>query len=187
MFKNILVAIDGSSTSQRGLKVATELAADQQATLHVVHVVDEMVVFRLDGPHVPAAYVDSMVGALRETGEAILSKASAFASERGLQARTGLVKSKGAGVAAKLLREATKRKADLIVLGTHGRRGLRRLLLGSDAEMVLREARVPVLLVRAPERAAAKRAADVPKTARAPRRRATNATKPAPRPHTSTA
>jgi hypothetical protein len=50
-----------------------------------------------------------------------------------------------------ILHEAKKKKADLIVLGTHGRRGIRRILLGSDAETVLRESRVPVLLVRATE------------------------------------
>ena len=53
------------------------------------------------------------------------------------------------GVAHTILVQAKKQKADLIVLGTHGRRGLARVVVGSDAETVLREAAVPVLLVRA--------------------------------------
>jgi nucleotide-binding universal stress UspA family protein len=166
MFKNILVAVDGTPTAQRGLKLATDLAADQHATLHIVHVVDANVVLPLEGGFVPADYFQSMKGALRETGRAILDRAAAFAGDRGLQVRSVLVESTGHDVAARLLREAGKRKADLIVLGTHGRRGLRRLLLGSDAEMVLREARVPVLLVRVPARAPARPRAEAPKAAR---------------------
>ena len=171
MFKNILVAVDGTSTSQRGLKVATELALDQKATLHVVHVVDNMTVVPMEAPYAHAAYIESMLEALRDTGSKLLAKAEAFAHERGVDVRTSLAESKGNGVATQLLREAKRRKVDLVVLGTHGRRGLRRLLLGSDAEMVLREARVPVLLVRAPERAAVRRPSALPKLAgRAPRR-----------------
>lgn len=57
----------------------------------------------------------------------------------------------GGRVADVIVREARKWKADLIVMGTHGRRGIGRVVLGSDAEAVLREARVPVLLLRAPD------------------------------------
>jgi len=171
MFKNILVAIDGTTTSQRGLKTATELALDQKATLHVVHVVDNVTVVPMEAPYAQAPYIESMLEALRDTGRKLLAKAESFVRQQGVDVRTSLAESNGNGVATQLLREARRRKADLIVLGTHGRRGLRRLLLGSDAEMVLREARVPVLLVRAPERAAVKRPADLPKlAARAPRR-----------------
>jgi len=173
MFRNILVAVDGTSTSQRGLKVATELALDQKATLHVVHVVDNMIVVPMETPYAHAGYIDSMLDALRDTGRKLLAKAEAFARQHGVDARTHLAESKGNGVATQLLSEAKRRKADVIVLGTHGRRGLRRLLLGSDAEMVMRESRVPVLLVRTPERTGPARPAALPKaTGRAPRRTA---------------
>lgn len=187
MFRNIMVAVDGSSTSRRGLKIAVDLAADQQAALHIVHIVDEAVVIPLDAVYVPANTIDSMVEGLRDSGRDILAKAVAVASERGLQPRTALVDSGGSGVAAKLLREATKRKADLIVLGTHGRRGLRRLLLGSDAELVLREARVPVLLVRAPERGGATKAIGATKPTQAAGRRASPRGKSAARAPSGTA
>jgi len=173
MFRNILVAVDATSTSQRGLKVATALALDQKAVLHVVHVVDNVTVVPMEAPYAHAPYIESMLEALRETGRKVLAKAEAFARQRGVDVRTSLPESKGNGVADQLLREAKRRKVDVIVLGTHGRRGLRRLLLGSDAEMVVRDARVPVLLVRAPERAAAARPAPASKPASRANRRAT--------------
>jgi nucleotide-binding universal stress UspA family protein len=165
MFRNILVAVDGTSTSQRGLKVAVELALDQKATLHVVHVVDDMTFVPMEVPYAQAAYIKSMGEGLRETGRKLLAKAESFARERQVDVHTILAVSKGYGVAMALLREAKRRKVDVIVLGTHGRRGLRRLLLGSDAEMVLREAQVPVLLVRAPEPGAVKRSVAASKPA----------------------
>ena len=153
MFGNILVAIDGSPTSTHGLRTAIELAADQKARLHVVHVVDAMVVTPvLDGGYPPADYMEPMVEALRQSGRKLLARAQAKAEERGVDLRPALVEAFGGTVAHTILAHARKVHADVIVLGTHGRRGLSRVLLGSDAEAVLREARVPVMLVRKPER-----------------------------------
>ena len=70
--------------------------------------------------------------------------------QNGLRAKTVLVETVGESVADAILIQARKVRAELIVLGTHGRRGLARMLMGSDAEAVVREARVPVLLVRSP-------------------------------------
>ena len=155
MFKRILVAIDGSATASRGLRVAIELAADQRADVYVLHVVDDMsIVPGLDGGYVPSAYIDSYALALRDRGRKALDKAHALAASGGVACKPVLVETLGATVAHTILQQARKLRADLIVLGTHGRRGLRRLLLGSDAETVLREATVPVLLVRGSESAA---------------------------------
>ena len=82
-----------------------------------------------------------------------------------------LVETRGQTVAHAILGQAQKTKADLIVLGTHGRRGLSRVLMGSDAEAVVREARVPVLLVRARERKARKAGAAAKPAAPATRSR----------------
>jgi len=151
MFERILVAVDGSPTSNRGLKTAIDLAADQQAALHVLHIVDALAgVPSLEGAYFPTAYLDQMSEALRDTGREVLKKAESMAAARGVQAKVALVESVGHTVAQAILGYARKQRADLIVLGTHGRRGLSRALMGSDAEMVLREARVPVLMVRAP-------------------------------------
>ena len=155
MFGNILVAVDGSPTSNRGLKTAIELAADQKAVLHIVHVVDALAIMPpLEGGYLPGEYLDEMVEALREGGRKVLAKAQTQASTRGVGCKVTLLESVGHTVAHAVLAQARKQRADVIVLGTHGRRGLSRALMGSDAEMIVREAKVPVLLVRAPERAA---------------------------------
>ena len=149
MFKRILVAIDGSPVAQRGLRVALDLAAEQRAVVHAVHVVDDTsIVPSLDGGYVPSTFIDTYAEALREKGYKTLDKATAQAREAGVSFKAALVESVGQGVAQTILQHARKVKADLIVLGTHGRRGLRRALLGSDAEAVVRESPVPVLLVR---------------------------------------
>ena len=156
MFKQVLVAVDGSPTSNRGLKAAIGLAADQHASLAIVHVVDTMasMAYVGDMSYVPASYVDDMLEDLRTSGRRILAKAEGTARDAGVEAKTFLVETKGGTVAEAILAQARKAHADVIVLGTHGRRGLSRVLMGSDAETVLREARVPVMLVRAPEAAA---------------------------------
>jgi nucleotide-binding universal stress UspA family protein len=153
MFKQVLVAVDGSPTSNRGLKAAIGLAADQHASLAIVHVVDTMasMAYVGDMSYVPASYVDDMLEDLRVSGRRILAKAEGTARDAGVEAKTLLVETKGGTVAEAILGQARKAHADVIVLGTHGRRGLSRVLMGSDAETVLREARVPVMLVRAPE------------------------------------
>ena len=82
----------------------------------------------------------------------MLDAASKVALKQGVKAAASLVESRGRPVSDVILDEARKWRADLIVMGTHGRRGVNRLLLGSDAERVLRSAPVPVLLVRPEER-----------------------------------
>ena len=91
------------------------------------------------------------------SGRKVLTKAEAVARAAKVDVKALLVESKGGTIADAILAQARKLRADTIVLGTHGRRGLRRALMGSDAEAVLRDSRVPVLLVRAlpRERAAA--------------------------------
>jgi nucleotide-binding universal stress UspA family protein len=149
MFRNILVAIDGSPTAQQGLRTALGLAADQHATLHVVHVIDDLAVMpAFDSSYVPATYIDTMIDSLRKGGERVLAQARKLAAAEGVDTQTRVVESLGRSVAQTILREARKVHADVIVMGTHGRRGLNRALLGSDAENVLREATCPVLLVR---------------------------------------
>lgn len=153
MFERILVALDGSAASNRGLKAAMELAVDQRATLLALNVVDDLsIIPAAETPYLPADYIDTYLDALRDSGRRTLATAETFARSCGVAFKAVLVDTRGDSVAHTILREAQKLKADVIVLGTHGRRGLRRVLLGSDAEAVVREARVPVLLVRAPER-----------------------------------
>ena len=148
MFKRILVAVDGSETADRGLKAAIGLAKEQEALLQVLHVIDERVPAL--NPEV-GAYVDDMIRLLREGGKKILATADAKVAKAGVRCQSVSVETMGLPVADVVVEQAKKFRADLIVLGTHGRRGMSRLVMGSDAEGVVRQSTVPVLLVKAPE------------------------------------
>jgi len=149
MFERILVALDGSTTSDAGLRAALELAVDQRATVYALHVVDDAaLVPSVDAAYLPSVYLDRYYEEMREQGRATLAKAVASARSRGVECKPLLIETAGESIAHTILRQARKVRAHVIVLGTHGRRGLRRALMGSDAEDVVREANVPVLLVR---------------------------------------
>ena len=143
MFQRILVATDGSAMSEEALKTALQLAQEQKAELLIVHVVD------MYGFYLASADV---VRVFHEEGEAILSRAEDTARQAGVSAKTRLLETGvgGSRVAELIAEEGKTWPADLLVVGTHGRRGLSRLFLGSVAEGVSRLATVPVLLVRAP-------------------------------------
>lgn len=147
MYRRILVPEDGSRTSTLGVKHAVRLAKNQKAQLRLAHVVDEFIITQDLGIYVNTA---DLIGSLRDAGRKILRNALALAHRHGINAEGALYESMGLRVADVLLREAKKWKADLIVMGTHGRRGINRLMLGSDAETVLRTSPVPVLMVRSP-------------------------------------
>ena len=147
MYKKILVPIDGSPTSNLGLNEAIKLAKDQGAKLRLFHVVDEYVA--VSGTDGTVPYAGDLLEALRQSGRKIIDKAEAVAKRSGLAAESVMLESFGGRAADFIVQQANKWGADLIVLGTHGRRGVKRLVMGSDAEQVVRTARVPVLLVRA--------------------------------------
>ncbi len=150
-YQRILCPIDGSPTSLRGMQEAIRLAAALQAPLRFFHVIDLHPLLLGDGS-VPVA--PDLVATMRCSGEEILAQARQAAQEGGVQAEFGSIEALGTRVSDAIIEEARRSQADLIVLGTHGRRGVRRLLLGSDAEAIVRHAPVAVLLVRAPEDAA---------------------------------
>jgi len=146
-YRKILVAVDGSPASGKGLREAIRLARAERAKLFILHVVDEFQAFAAMDGLVGAPGAD-LLSALREGGKRILAKAMGTALKQKIKPK-GILREMLSGPAAyPIVREARKLRADLIVLGTHGRRGVRRLVLGSDAEQVVRTASVPVLLVR---------------------------------------
>jgi nucleotide-binding universal stress UspA family protein len=147
MYRRILVPVDGSTTSKLGLRHALGLAKDQNARVRVLNVIDEMaVVPMIDGY---PADMSGILESMREAGNKAVEEGGMLAKRAGVKADTETVDSRGRVVSDVILEQAKIFRADLIVMGTHGRRGLNRLILGSDAERVLREASVPVLLVRA--------------------------------------
>jgi|SRR5712664_873815 len=145
-YKRILVPVDGSPTSALGLREAIDLAKAQKARLQLVHVVD--VHNALAAGAESSAYLAELLPALRQRGRQILAKAAERARKAGLACDTVLLETLTGPVAEPILRQAKKARVDLIVMGTHGRRGLRRLVMGSDAEQIVRNASVPVMLVR---------------------------------------
>ena len=146
MYERIMVPVDGSPTSDRGLDEALKLAQSDGAQLHVVNVVDESM--SPPAVFIPVAVIADYFDALRADGTKALQAAEAAAARSHVNADFTQRASAGRSVSDVILDEAAQWRADVLVMGTHGRRGLNRLLLGSDAERVLRETQVPVLLVR---------------------------------------
>ncbi len=147
MYDRILVAVDGSPTADRALDEAIQLALKFDTELVITHVIDNSYL-RYD-----VGYIDvrGFTEILIESGKQILANAKAKAEKAGVRVRTVLsddpLGSFDIGYAIEQV--AADVDAKLLVLGTHGRRGFRRLLLGSVAESVARQSTLPVLLVRA--------------------------------------
>lgn len=145
LFKRIVVAIDGSSTSKLALREAIKFAKDQQSDLRIVFVVD-VVTLAAESPYDLTEYEDSV----RRAGDLMLKHAAATARKAGIEAEIIRleVQSLQDRIADEISRNAKGWRADLIVIGTHGRRGLSRLFIGSVAESLVRIASAPVLLIR---------------------------------------
>ena len=146
MYERILVPIDGSTTSERGLDEACAVAARLGSVVRLIHVVDDVSLIMSAGGI--AANVGELLTSLAGAGEQVLNAGRDRARQHKLHVDAVLRHCTAGRIADTIVQEATQWPADLIVIGTHGRRGAGRLLLGSDAEEVLRTAPVPVLLVR---------------------------------------
>ena len=149
MYTHILVPVDGSPTSDQGLDEAVKLARLTGARLRLMHVVDQLI--HSAGMEGFGAMTADLIPLLREGGERVLKTAKARVEASGVPVETALLDSFAGRVCDLVVAEATNWHADLIVLGTHGRRGVGRVFMGSDAEQIVRLATTPVLLVRLPE------------------------------------
>ncbi len=146
MYSHIVVAVDGSHASNRALDEAIKIA---KATLRIIHVLDELSVLLTTNPYA-GYYTGELIESLRQAAAKVLEQASERVAAAGLKAETVLYDDLGLRVQERIISTAEQWPADLIVMGTHGRRGIQRAMLGSSAEAVLRESPVPVLLVRTP-------------------------------------
>jgi nucleotide-binding universal stress UspA family protein len=146
MFKRILVAVDASQTGDLALETAIRLASESRAQLRIVHAVDTSNI----NMGVEVFDKSSVSERLVSNGQDILKAAQRVADAAGIAAETRLVTIKALNkrIPEAIADEADAWPADLIVVGTHGRRGLSRLFLGSVAEGVMRVATKPVLLIR---------------------------------------
>jgi nucleotide-binding universal stress UspA family protein len=147
MFKRILVPVDGSHTATLGLAQAVRIAKEQGAKLRVVSVIDDLSVAQSFETGFDARV---LFDALTAAGKRAIANALKLAHRHDIKVEKALYETVSGSVADVIVRDARKWKADLIVMGTHGRRGINRMMLGSDAETVLRTAPCPVLMVRSP-------------------------------------
>jgi nucleotide-binding universal stress UspA family protein len=142
LYGKILVPVDGSETSACGLDEAIKIAGKLGSRIRLVHIMNELI-FGGGG-----IYASDLIVSLRSGGQSLLAQAAARVRQQGVEADTVMIESMGASAADFIVDHARLWSADLIVMGTHGRRGLVRVAMGSDAESVVRIASVPVLLVR---------------------------------------
>ncbi len=146
-YRKILVPIDGSEISARGVEEALRLARDQQAEVRFIYVVDESVI-RYD--YSCMADIGELIEIQRKSGRQATEKAQQRATELGVKSDAVVRENVSGRVSDKIIEEAGNWRSDLIVMGTHGRRGIDHFVLGSTAEAVLRTSPVPVLLLRPP-------------------------------------
>ncbi|HEY8507605.1 MAG TPA: universal stress protein [Steroidobacteraceae bacterium] len=149
MYKRILVAVDGSAASRRGLDEAIRLAGHLKSRMLLVHVIEPWVMLTDTTP----STLHQLAEATRSGGARLLEECEDKVAKAGIEVESELVETVGTPAGECIAKKAAEAGADLIVCGTHGRRGIRRLLMGSDAEQIVRRAPVPVLLVRQEEAA----------------------------------
>ncbi len=152
MYKRILVPLDGSPTSERGYEEAVALARVMKSNLLLLNVVDTV---PMAIEMASATTWQDICDGMRNHGQALLDRARLTAADHGVASETRLIDGRAERVADTIVNEARDAKCDLVVMGTHGRRGFGHALLGSDAERVVRQCPVPVLLVRHPDAAKA--------------------------------
>lgn len=143
MFKRILVAVDGSESGDHALVRATQLAHEQRAALRIVHVAGEVAPVSAE-----ALSGDRLLEAVYDAARAMVADAAVKAQDQAVRAESAVLEGGGQRVSQVIADDARAWSADLVVIGSHGRRGLNRLLLGSVAEEVMRVSPCPVLLIR---------------------------------------
>ena len=147
IYKKIMLAVDGSDTSNAAVNEVIKFTKGQDVLLRIIYVVDETLIY-----YGGAAFdYLSYTVVCREEGQKILDAAKkTVKSQSTIKVETSLIELKPlqGRIAEVIVEEAKEWSADLLVIGTHGRRGLSRLFLGSVAENIIRIAPMPVLLVR---------------------------------------
>ena len=145
MYKRILVPIDGSDCASAGLREVPRIASQPEHIVLLIHVIEQ--------PDELEQFQTGTVGeiihnAQRQEGSGLLEAAKSTLASLGIPCETILAEAHNQRTSEVIVNHAALRNAELIVMGTHGRRGLGRALLGSDAADVVSLATIPVLLVR---------------------------------------
>jgi nucleotide-binding universal stress UspA family protein len=144
-YKRILIPVDGSNTSRKAVLAGLQLARDTGGRIRVLHLLEY-------AAHVTSyEYVGQVLSHAREAAAKLLEDALEVAKAAGVEADAQLIDDPGQRLGQAVADAAQEWQADLIVVGTHGRRGFSRMLLGSGAEQVIRLAPTPVLVIRGEE------------------------------------
>lgn len=141
-FRRILVPVDGSPASHQALVAALDMARGTDSQLKVVHHLNEF-------DHLKGfQYAPELVREARRIADGVLTQAFEMAMAAGVKAEAQMIEEPGERLGEAIAREAKAWNADLIVVGTHGRKGIQRLMLGSGAEQIIRLAPCAVLAHR---------------------------------------
>ena len=147
MYRKILVATDGSTLSKKAVRSAIELAVAVGAELVAVYVVPRYPVSYFEGGvTVSTAEIARTEKQWAEKGQAVVDAVRDAAEAAGVKAKATIARSDL--VAEAILANVKKYKCDLVVMASHGRKGLKRILLGSETQHVLTHSTVPVLVLR---------------------------------------
>lgn len=146
MYKRILVPVNGSEEANKALVAALQLARESSGRVRIMHWVEGLTTMAID--QYGAAWGGDIIDTMRKNGEEVLAQALDIAHAAGVETDTELFDTFGSRLAETVVEAVKHFDADLVVVGTHGRRGMGRLLLGSGAEQIVRLAPVPVLVVR---------------------------------------
>ena len=149
MYKHILVSTDGSKLSLKAIRTAASLAAKLGAKLSAVYVMPEYVppIYGEAAMYIPEASPKRFKEAVEKEAKAALAVVTKEAAAAGLKAATGFKVTHSQPWSA-IITTARGKKCDLIVMASHGRKGIKRLLLGSETTHVLTHSPLPVLVLR---------------------------------------
>ena len=147
MYKRILVATDGSELSNKAVETGLSLAALSGATVVALKVVPRYPRSYFDGTlPVEAADIKRIEKQWSDAAQVLVNKVKARGSDEGVSVKAVVVKSDL--IAEAVIAAAKKHNCDLIVMASHGRKGIKRLLLGSETQHVLTHSHIPVLVLR---------------------------------------
>lgn len=145
MFKKILVPTDGSDLSKKAVRAAIRLAAETGARLVAFHAVPRFRAFTLDAAMIEQTALEYRTASI---GRARKLLAEVAAAARKAEVACDTVHATSDQPYAAIIREAKRKRCDLILMASHGRKGLQSLLLGSETQKVLTHSTVPVLVYR---------------------------------------
>lgn len=151
MYKRIMVAVDESFMTSQVMETAIELAKATGAQVAICHAIDETILAQREVAMMLPNSVGKTEARMRLGAQGLLGRLAETARAAGIEVEIRLVESEQKHVSDMLIDAATEWQADLLIVGTHGRRGIERFFVGSVAERLVRKSQVSLLLVRGEE------------------------------------